>query len=721
MKFGQHKINKNTLIRFAAVTIGVALNVLLSYLSYAIDLPVYWDTIGTIVVACMAGMFPAISVAVLTNVICGAFNEYSLYFGVVHVVIAALAVWLIRKKPFKMVWNIILFILLAAVISSIFSSMIQWAVMGGPQNNSVMVLLETMGFEKGAKQFIVFLGINILFNIFDKGICLGLAFVILHFVPKNIKESIDISRWKQRPLTKEEQEAIENWSNNTKFSARKRILLIMLTMVLGTTVVISWISVTRYYNDLKEDKTQVAINAARLAASVVDTSKVDDYIKYGESVPGYKETEDALYRIRENSNGVNYLYLLKVGREGSTFIFDLDADPKYIKEGEEENLQGYEPGEFVPIEEAFEEHLEDLLSGKEIPPIESDDTWSWLVTAYYPVHDSAGNLVCYAGADVSVDYLTYFVRDYASAVLLIMAGILVLIIVYGIWTTNYYTVYPIETIGVYVREFISAGDDKEKLDEAVKKIKSLDIETNDEVESLYKDIAEMAYNQSEQIQSIRRLSENTVKMQDGLIITMADLVENRDEDTGSHVQKTAAYVEIIAEGLAKKGYYPERVTPQFISDVVRSAPLHDVGKINIPDNVLNKPGKLTDEEFEIMKTHTTAGREIMENAIKTIGGGNYLKEARNMAGYHHERWDGKGYPEGLHGEVIPLSARIMAVADVFDALTSARVYKPAFSFEKALSIIEEGKGTQFDPKCVEAFMDNLARVRVIYKKYNQDV
>ena len=176
---------------------------------------------------------------------------------------------------------------------------------------------------------------------------------------------------------------------------------------------------------------------------------------------------------------------------------------------------------------------------------------------------------------------------------------------------------------------------------------------------------------------------------------------------------------IVLEGLRRKGYYLEKITDEYIEDVVRSAPLHDVGKVSIPDAVLNKPGKLTPEEFEIMKTHTTAGKKIMENAIAMVQGGTYLKEARNMAGYHHERWDGKGYPEGLHGEVIPLSARVMAVADVFDALTSPRVYKPAFSLEKSLEIISEGSGTQFDPKCVEVFMDSLDDARMIWEKYHE--
>ena len=201
-------------------------------------------------------------------------------------------------------------------------------------------------------------------------------------------------------------------------------------------------------------------------------------------------------------------------------------------------------------------------------------------------------------------------------------------------------------------------------------------------------------------------------------MVMADFVENRDSDTGAHVQKTADYVKIIVEGLYKKNYYPDIITPKFISDVVRSAPLHDVGKIKIPDSILNKPGKFTDKEYEIMKTHTTAGKQIMDSVISTVEGEIYLMEARNMAAYHHERWDGNGYPEKLSGEDIPLSARIMAVADVFDALSSPRVYKPAFSFEKSLEIIKEGNGTQFDPKCVEVFLDSLDEVQKVLKKYN---
>ena len=243
------------------------------------------------------------------------------------------------------------------------------------------------------------------------------------------------------------------------------------------------------------------------------------------------------------------------------------------------------------------------------------------------------------------------------------------------------------------------------------------IRTDDEMERLYDAICQMAADTAEQMRSIRHYSEATSQMQNGLIITMADMVESRDSDTGAHVQKTAAYVRIILDGLKRKGYYAGKLTPKYMSDVEMSAPLHDVGKINIPDAILNKPGKLEKDEFEIMKTHTTAGKEIMERAINKVKGGSYLKEARNMAAYHHERWDGKGYPEGLHGEGIPLSARIMAVADVFDALVSPRVYKPAFPMEKAIEILEEGAGKQFDPKCVEVFLEALKEVKLVMERY----
>ena len=205
-----------------------------------------------------------------------------------------------------------------------------------------------------------------------------------------------------------------------------------------------------------------------------------------------------------------------------------------------------------------------------------------------------------------------------------------------------------------------------------------------------------------------------------MINVMADLVESRDKSTGTHIKNTAAYVEIICDQMIKEGIYSDIVDEDYKNNVVASAPMHDIGKIKISDTILNKPGRFTPEEYEIMKTHSEEGAIIIHSVKKSVESQalkeNYLGEAENMAHYHHEKWNGEGYPCGLKGEEIPLSARIMAVADVFDALVSKRVYKPGMPFEKAISIIKESSGEHFDPKVVEAFLHAEEKIRTVARK-----
>ena len=207
------------------------------------------------------------------------------------------------------------------------------------------------------------------------------------------------------------------------------------------------------------------------------------------------------------------------------------------------------------------------------------------------------------------------------------------------------------------------------------------------------------------VQGNKRLfyHERVSRMQSGMITFLAEVVENRDDNTGGHIRRTSQYVELIAKELKRQEKYSDILTDKYVTDMVVAAPLHDIGKISIPDAVLNKPGKLTDDEFEIMKGHTTAGEKLLAHAKEELGESGYLNMALEMAAYHHEWWNGKGYPYGIRGNEIPLCARIMAVADVFDALTSKRCYKSAMPLEKAYAIIKEESGTHFDPMVVEAF------------------
>jgi putative two-component system response regulator len=194
-------------------------------------------------------------------------------------------------------------------------------------------------------------------------------------------------------------------------------------------------------------------------------------------------------------------------------------------------------------------------------------------------------------------------------------------------------------------------------------------------------------------------------IQDVSIMAMASLAETRDNETGNHIRRTQNYVRELAKKLQSSPKFAGYLDEATIEMLYKSAPLHDIGKVGIPDAILLKPGKLTVEEFEVMKTHTTLGRDAILAAEKLIDApSTFLQLAREIAHYHQEKWDGSGYPEGLAGEKIPVSARLMAVADVYDALISRRVYKPPFPHEKAVAIIAEGRGKHFDPVMVDAFL-----------------
>ncbi len=203
---------------------------------------------------------------------------------------------------------------------------------------------------------------------------------------------------------------------------------------------------------------------------------------------------------------------------------------------------------------------------------------------------------------------------------------------------------------------------------------------------------------------VRKRMREVAAVQDATIMALASLAETRDNETGGHIRRTQHYVRALAMALRTHPRFSDFLTDEVIELLFKSAPLHDIGKVGIPDAILLKPGKLTPEEFDIMKTHTTLGRDALLVAERQLNGSDsFLRFAREIACSHQEKWDGSGYPEGLAGEAIPVSARLMALADVYDALISRRVYKPPFPHDKAVGMIIEGSGSHFDPDMVDAF------------------
>lgn len=211
------------------------------------------------------------------------------------------------------------------------------------------------------------------------------------------------------------------------------------------------------------------------------------------------------------------------------------------------------------------------------------------------------------------------------------------------------------------------------------------------------------YAEEMELEVLKETNKRT-KLQESIVYSLADLVENRDLDTGEHIKRTALYVEVIAKEALRRNVYEDFINEEFIMMLRRAMPLHDIGKISIPDNILKAPRKLTPEEFEIMKTHTTKGAELVHTIVSKIESDEYIKMAENIARSHHEWWNGTGYPMGLHDYDIPVEARIAAIADVFDALVSNRCYKQAFTLDDALDLMNAENGTHFDPILLDCFL-----------------
>ncbi|MBP5279107.1 MAG: HD domain-containing protein, partial [Erysipelotrichaceae bacterium] len=489
-------------------------------------------------------------------------------------------------------------------------------------------------------------------------------------------------------------------------SLRNKLLASIIVVMTLVAFVMAGISYLQYRAETISNNMRIGTGTAKMAAALIDGDLVDEYIEKGEKADRYLIIENQLKSIRESSNDIEYVYVYKIMPDGCHVVFDLDT----------EDVPGSEPGEIIEFDPSFEQYLDELLAGKEIEPIVSDDKFGWLLTVYEPIRDSKGVTQAYACVDISMVRVQTNQIAFLTKCISLFLGFFITIIVFALWLAEYNILLPINSMAIAARDFtVQSAEGRE---ESVENFKNLQISTNDEIENLYDSFSMTIEETISYLVETQKQAAALNKMQNGLIMVLADMVESRDQCTGDHVRKTAAYCRIILEQLSKDGEFKDVLTDSFINDVVNSAPLHDIGKIKVPDAILNKPGKLTDEEFAIMKTHTTAGNEIIQQAMELVSSDSgYLKEAKNLATYHHEKYNGMGYPTGLSGEDIPLSARVMAVADVFDALVSRRSYKEPFTFDKAMSIIEEGSGNHFDPKIVKAFFEAKDKVKTVSEEF----
>lgn len=255
----------------------------------------------------------------------------------------------------------------------------------------------------------------------------------------------------------------------------------------------------------------------------------------------------------------------------------------------------------------------------------------------------------------------------------------------------------------------------EKLKEGTESVKKGDYSGHVNIVS-NDSFGELADTFNDMISSIDMNNKKLIAVQNSILTGMATMVESRDNSTGGHIKRTSDCVRIFVEYLSSQNEY-SNLTKKFCNDVIKAAPMHDLGKISVPDAILQKPGKFTDEEYEKMKQHSAEGARIVGEVLKEVDDEEFKKIAVNVAHYHHEKWNGTGYPEKLSGEEIPFEARIMALADVFDALVSKRCYKESFSFDKAFEIISESAGSHFDPELTKHFIQCRDRLEDLYLRF----
>lgn len=676
-------------------TCGILANFVFSRLVNILRLPLYLDNIGTMLTAALGGYIPGIVVGFLTNILNGLNDGTSYFYGSLNMLTAVTTAWMSKRGLLRKPKGIVTLILATAFIGGVGGSLLSWAIFGGDFGPIASSPLAVYLFEHGISS--VFLSnflADVLVDLLDKAITGCACIAILSLLPQAAYDATNFFSWR---TIQEKHIKVRSMTVGAK------IMSLITFAVFAITLSITLVTYNQFHEAAIDNQMTVGKSIAQIIASQIDGNMVDEYIANGEAAQGYKETEDRLYVIFHSYADIQYVYAYQIKEDGCHVVFDLDTA----------DIDGGEPGEIIEFDESFAPYLSSLLKGEYIDPVISDDTFGWLMTMYYPVFDDNGICQCYAAVDLSMPRITASEHILLARTFSLFMCFFVFLLVSGVFLAQRTISFPINSISYAAQSFDYNSDQTRQ--ESLERLEKLSIHTGDEIENLYDSFVKTTRQTVHYINETARKNEEIANLQNALIMILADVVESRDKCTGDHIRNTAAYTKIIMNQMRKEGLHKEELTDEFIIDVFNSAPLHDIGKIHVPDSILNKPGRLTEEEFAEMKLHTVVGSQIIRNVIETVDAKDksYLQEAERLAHYHHERWDGKGYPSGLKGEEIPLSARIMAVADVFDALVSKRSYKEGFPFEKAMDIIREGAGSHFDPQIANAFIHAEKEVREV--------
>ncbi|MBQ4226384.1 MAG: HD domain-containing protein, partial [Oscillospiraceae bacterium] len=607
------------------LTAGTAVNFLLSVLAHTLGLPLYLDSIGTIAVSAIGGFIPGICIGIITNMINCINDPASVYYAIISILIAVAAVVFNKKKPlsFRSPLHLLFLTLTLAFIGGGIGTFIPWLIDGLEfDNNTISEKLTEIGMSLPSAQ----LTGNLIMDILDKAVSVILSVSIISLIPDRIKEKLHYSAWKQHPLTNEQTRTINKMQCRT-LSLRTKIMLAFSSSLILLAAFATGISYVLFRDATISQHIKFVSGITTIMTDIVNGDDVDRFISEGHSAEGYDETEKKLELLLKSDDDIEYIYVYRIENDGCHVVFDIDTSEQ----------AGAEPGDIIPFDSSFASYIPTLLAGGEIEPIITDDTYGHLLTVYKPIFDSSGKCVCYAAADVQMQNISAYGRNFLTSMVLVFLAFFLVVSIIVLYSIEYSFVLPLNAISYTSEKF--AYDSDESIHMSMRKMEELKISTGDEIENLYHAVVKTESDVVKQLEDILKKSETINKMQEAFILVLADMVENRDKSTGDHIKKTASYVRIVLNRMKASGY---DISDEYIDNVVASAPLHDIGKIKIPDTILGKPGRLTDSEFDIMKTHTRVGRDIIQKVMELVPESDKLDEALSISHYHHEKWNGKG-------------------------------------------------------------------------------
>ena len=672
---------------------------------------------GTILTSALFGLIPGVVTAFFSGVISALIQGSAVYIMLPHMVLAIGAFFVSRQGFFKKLPTT----LLSGAIFAALAFLLDLVLFDAMNGTSVSVIANLSTFFgntgfRNPKPLAI--GLAVVFYFVDLLLEVALFHLIARFAPKKLLKGAELGS----VYLEKDYKAPKFLTNS--FSLKTKTMFINATIftLIGFALFVS--SSKIFEQNCIESYNNITTGFARDATLLLD----GDYVKYVSeasedidyldniavaSIMGEEEyytTRERLETMYEKSSDrLTYVYVHtyyqdEAGDYCYRVLFDKDSP------AEDPTVRPGYADYFDPDMLKYAPKLLDPNDRDEIGPIISNGRYGSLMSVYEPIFDSKGNKVAYIGVDVDIADIQNSLKVHNSKIGVLLIAILLVVLCISYEWTQVTVIEPIASLAQLSQDFAESNVTEWRNDP--KNTGFPPITSGDEIETLYHAVNNTQLTVSDSFKKIEAQTEQLMKMEQNMVFTMAIMVEARDGNTGGHIKRTSTYIGILAREMRRQGKHLDVLTDDYIDHLILAAPLHDVGKIRIPDAILNKPGKLDDEEFAKMRLHTVYGAEIIGTALEGIEGESYLTIAKEIAEGHHEKYDGSGYPHRIKGTDIPLSARLMAVADVFDALMSKRPYKAPMSLEQATSIIVEGKGKHFDPDAVDAFLGEQAQKEI---------